>query len=68
MITDIQNYTNFKWDEEKKMLVIPIEDLAEWKAYCEEFKEYVNKVKEPPKPTCKEIYEIVSNGGGRYRC
>ncbi|XP_074330904.1 uncharacterized protein LOC141668107 [Apium graveolens] len=37
MITEIRTYTKFKWDEEKKMLVIPIEDLAEWKAYCEEF-------------------------------
>ncbi|XP_074349802.1 uncharacterized protein LOC141689421 isoform X1 [Apium graveolens] len=35
MITEIQTYTKFKWDEENKMLVIPIEDLAKWKAYCE---------------------------------
>ncbi|XP_074335607.1 uncharacterized protein LOC141672823 isoform X1 [Apium graveolens] len=138
MIIEIRTYTKFKWDEEKKMLVIPIEDLAEWKAYCEgvphasayqnkriqnwddictlfaadrangdgaeqyeesaaamelenevastaetgsgelnkrqkrdrladavtsfaeSFKEYVSKSKEPPRPTCKEIYEVVS--------
>ena len=35
VITDIKNFTKFKWDEEKKMLVIPVEDLAEWKSYCE---------------------------------
>ncbi|KAL1816919.1 uncharacterized protein LOC108208423 isoform X2 [Daucus carota subsp. sativus] len=137
VISDIRNYTKFNWDEEKKMLVIPIEDLVEWKAYCEgcpdasayqnkciqnwddictlfasdratgdgaeqfeesatamelendistaetgsgesnkrqkrdrladavtsfaeSFKEYVSKAKEPPRPTCKEIYEVVS--------
>ncbi|KAL1828655.1 hypothetical protein ACET3Z_007067 [Daucus carota] len=137
VIADIKNFTKFKWDEEKKMLVIPVEDLAEWKSYCEgvpdasayknkripnwddictlfasdraigdgaeqfeesaaamelenefstaetgsgesnkrqkrdrladavtsfaeSFKEYVSKAKEPPRPTCKEIYEVVS--------
>ncbi|KAL8146913.1 hypothetical protein AgCh_004589 [Apium graveolens] len=138
VITEIRTYTKFKWDEEKRMLVIPIEDLREWKTYyegvphasayknkhiqnwddictlfssdratgegaeqfeesavtmdleneaistaetgpgesnkrqkrdrladavtsfAESFKEYVSKAKEPPRPTCKEIYEVVS--------
>lgn len=33
MITEIMIYAKFKWDKEKKMLVTPIEDLIEWKAY-----------------------------------
>ncbi|KAL8134795.1 hypothetical protein AgCh_009710 [Apium graveolens] len=34
VITEIRTYTKFKWDKKKKMLVIPIEDLREWKTYC----------------------------------
>ncbi|KAL2900393.1 Tubulin alpha-2 chain [Bienertia sinuspersici] len=34
VISEIRTYTKFKWDEEKKMLVIPIEDLSAWKLYC----------------------------------
>ncbi|KMS95737.1 hypothetical protein BVRB_005390 [Beta vulgaris subsp. vulgaris] len=30
-IIEIRAYTKFKWDEEKKMLVIPLEVLDEWK-------------------------------------
>lgn len=37
MITEIQTCTIFMWDEENKMLVISMEDLAEWKTYCEVF-------------------------------
>ena len=29
-------------------------------SFAESFKEYVSKAKEPPRPTCKEIYEVVS--------
>ncbi|KAL8120249.1 hypothetical protein AgCh_017412 [Apium graveolens] len=29
-------------------------------SFAESFKEYASKVKEPPRPTCKEIYEVVS--------
>ncbi|KMT02385.1 hypothetical protein BVRB_9g204980 [Beta vulgaris subsp. vulgaris] len=35
-ITEIRAYTKFKWDEEKKMVVIPLEELDEWKKYCQE--------------------------------
>lgn len=34
MITEIRAYTKFKWDEEKKMVVIPVDELAEWNKYC----------------------------------
>ncbi|KAL6529587.1 hypothetical protein OROGR_015210 [Orobanche gracilis] len=36
IITEIRTYTKFRWDEERKMLVIPIEELEEWKTYCKE--------------------------------
>ncbi|XP_057537560.1 uncharacterized protein LOC130815195 [Amaranthus tricolor] len=34
VITDIRTYTKFKWDDDKKMLIIPIEDHEECSAYC----------------------------------
>ncbi|XP_074345842.1 uncharacterized protein LOC141684662 [Apium graveolens] len=34
VITEIRNYTKFRWDEERKMLVIPVEELEDWKNYC----------------------------------
>ena len=34
VITDIRTYTKFKCDDDKKMLIIPIEDHEEWTAYC----------------------------------
>lgn len=33
-ITDIRNYTKFRWDEDRKMLVIPVEELEDWQNYC----------------------------------
>uniref|UniRef100_A0A803N8Q6 Uncharacterized protein n=1 Tax=Chenopodium quinoa TaxID=63459 RepID=A0A803N8Q6_CHEQI len=30
VINDIKTYTKFKWDDKKKMIVIPVEDLQEW--------------------------------------
>ncbi|XP_017242378.1 uncharacterized protein LOC108214731 [Daucus carota subsp. sativus] len=35
-ITDIRNYTKFRWDEDRKMLVIPVEELEDWQNYCKE--------------------------------
>ncbi|KAL8120664.1 hypothetical protein AgCh_017733 [Apium graveolens] len=29
-------------------------------SFVESFKEYMSKAKEPPRPTCKEIYVVVS--------
>ncbi|KAL6517882.1 hypothetical protein OROMI_033583 [Orobanche minor] len=34
VINEIQTYTKVRWDEERKMLIIPIEELEEWKTYC----------------------------------
>ncbi|RAL50130.1 hypothetical protein DM860_007804 [Cuscuta australis] len=34
IITDIRTYTKFKWDEEKKMVTINIDDLKDWNEYC----------------------------------
>ncbi|KAL6569216.1 hypothetical protein OROHE_003497 [Orobanche hederae] len=31
VIIEIRTYTKFRWDEGRKMLVIPIEELADWK-------------------------------------
>lgn len=36
VITEIRTYTKFRWDEERKMLVIPVEELEEWKNYCKD--------------------------------
>ena len=33
-ITEIRAYKKFKWDEERKMVVIPVEELDERKKYC----------------------------------
>ena len=33
-ITEIRAYTIFKWDEERKMVVILVEELGEWNKYC----------------------------------
>ncbi|KAL6551405.1 hypothetical protein OROMI_021893 [Orobanche minor] len=33
VITEIRTYTKFRWDEERKMLVIPIKELEDWKTY-----------------------------------
>ncbi|KAL2942203.1 Speckle targeted PIP5K1A-regulated poly(A) polymerase [Bienertia sinuspersici] len=35
VISEIRTYTKFKWDEERKMAVFPIEDLSAWKLYCQ---------------------------------
>ncbi|KAL2943511.1 putative nuclease HARBI1 [Bienertia sinuspersici] len=35
VISEIRTYTKFKWDEERKMVVIPVEDLSAWKLYCQ---------------------------------
>ncbi|KAL2941125.1 Werner syndrome ATP-dependent helicase-like protein [Bienertia sinuspersici] len=32
-IMDIRTYTKFKWDDEKKMIVITMEDLPQWTEY-----------------------------------
>ncbi|KAL1819357.1 hypothetical protein ACET3Z_014226 [Daucus carota] len=32
--------------------------------FAESSKEYVSKAKEPPRPTCKEIYEVISEVNG----
>uniref|UniRef100_A0A803MDI9 Transposase n=1 Tax=Chenopodium quinoa TaxID=63459 RepID=A0A803MDI9_CHEQI len=34
VITEIRTNTKFKWDEKKKMVVIPAEQLADWYTYC----------------------------------
>uniref|UniRef100_A0A803L9U5 Myb/SANT-like domain-containing protein n=1 Tax=Chenopodium quinoa TaxID=63459 RepID=A0A803L9U5_CHEQI len=34
VINDIKTYTKFKWDDKKKMIVIPVEDLQAWHIYC----------------------------------
>ncbi|KAL2943146.1 Uncharacterized protein RDABS01_031494, partial [Bienertia sinuspersici] len=36
VISETRTYTKFKWDEERKMVVIPIEDLSAWKLYYQE--------------------------------
>ncbi|XP_021723016.1 uncharacterized protein LOC110690478 [Chenopodium quinoa] len=36
VINDITTYTKFKWDDKKKMIVIPVEDLQAWHVYCME--------------------------------
>ncbi|XP_021763140.1 uncharacterized protein LOC110727870 [Chenopodium quinoa] len=36
VINDIKTYTKFKWDDKKKMIVIPVEDLQAWHIYCME--------------------------------
>ena len=33
-ITDIQTYTKFTWNDEKKMLEIGMNDFAQWNEYC----------------------------------
>ncbi|KAL2938495.1 Inter-alpha-trypsin inhibitor heavy chain H5 [Bienertia sinuspersici] len=33
IISEIRTYAKFKWDEERKMVVIPIDDLSAWKLY-----------------------------------
>ena len=34
IITDIQTYTKFTWNDEKKMLEIGMNDFAQWNEYC----------------------------------
>uniref|UniRef100_A0A803N1Q8 Myb/SANT-like domain-containing protein n=2 Tax=Chenopodium quinoa TaxID=63459 RepID=A0A803N1Q8_CHEQI len=36
VIPKIRTYTKFKWDEKKKMVVIPPKQLADWYMYCME--------------------------------
>ncbi|XP_057547009.1 uncharacterized protein LOC130825683 [Amaranthus tricolor] len=35
-ITDIQTYTKFTWNDEKKMLEIGMNDFAQWNEYCKD--------------------------------
>ncbi|XP_057250816.1 uncharacterized protein LOC104893710 [Beta vulgaris subsp. vulgaris] len=37
-ITDIKTYTKFKWDDERKMIVITIEDVTQWEEYIKDNK------------------------------
>ena len=34
IITNIQTYTKFTWNDEKKMLEIGMNDFAQWNEYC----------------------------------
>ncbi|XP_020244377.1 uncharacterized protein LOC109843717 [Asparagus officinalis] len=46
IITEIRTKTKFRWDDDKKMVVITIEDLVDWTKYCEvnsDAKAYQNK-------------------------
>ncbi|KMT04016.1 hypothetical protein BVRB_8g187200 [Beta vulgaris subsp. vulgaris] len=37
-ITDIKTYTKFKWDDERKMIFITIEDVKQWEEYIKDNK------------------------------
>ncbi|KAL2938235.1 L10-interacting MYB domain-containing protein, partial [Bienertia sinuspersici] len=51
-IMDIRTYTKFKWDGEKKMIVITMEDLPQWTEYIKE-----NKNAAPYRNKCIENWE-----------
>ncbi|KAK9706961.1 hypothetical protein RND81_07G163900 [Saponaria officinalis] len=36
VIIDIRTFSKFKWDEERKMIVITIEDLEQWNSFVQE--------------------------------
>lgn len=36
VITEIRTYSKFRWDEDREMLVIPVEELEDWKNYCKD--------------------------------
>ncbi|XP_021860459.2 uncharacterized protein [Spinacia oleracea] len=67
IISDIRTRTKFKWDEEKKMVVIPIEDLKEWQTYCQEVpvaSAYLNKCIENWDDICTLFAMDRANGEG----
>ncbi|KAL2938102.1 L10-interacting MYB domain-containing protein [Bienertia sinuspersici] len=53
-IMDIRTYTKFKWDDEKKMIVITMEDLPQWTEYIKE-----NKNAAPYRNKCIENWEDI---------
>ncbi|KAL2927752.1 L10-interacting MYB domain-containing protein [Bienertia sinuspersici] len=53
-IMDIRTYTKFKWDDEKKMIVITMEYLPQWTEYIKE-----NKNAAPYRNKCIENWEDI---------